>query len=460
MNIWNFFKKPKSEIITYEVRVSEEDECKFGQWVIISTVVVGVLIGIILLLKFVLMKNNAHLSGGWGLSLCFILVSLLGSWIQKCREYIISKSKEKQVAKKMSSIWKVKERNGKIIDCKTENLNGLTEKEEFSVLAGFSKVMFFQSQQNWKGMLAELKKIEDMGADDTDIHYLSAVAYFGLSDFKNALKYANQTLMLNAGDADINAIKGMSLYNLEEKDKALEILLSIEEEKGRNYFIHEYIAEIYFENNNYEKAIEYYDKAKEENKKDLDILVKKAKALFYINKPEKAINTCIEAEKRGLKSNFLYDVLLHIYNELRFWEKCIEYTDKAIKANKKNKDKDIVSYYYYRKGSFYYMLEDYEKSLEAVLKADALKYNELDIKMLIAELYFELKQPEKALEYINQYFFKNKGKGRGHYIKGLILCDLKKEKQALNSFYKSQELGFSCEHMTGLISQIKNKFKN
>lgn len=113
-------------------------------------------------------------------------------------------------------------------------------------------------------------------------------------------------------------------------------------------------------------------------------------------------DTADEPVKQIMKNEFLNDYCAAVYSEKRSheYEKALEHVDKALAVQSNS------SRLWYLKGLILYNMEEFQKSEEALLKADALDPNDLSIMYALANTYDGMKEYKKAYDYCERVIAK------------------------------------------------------
>ncbi|MFO7991424.1 MAG: tetratricopeptide repeat protein [Thermoplasmata archaeon] len=94
----------------------------------------------------------------------------------------------------------------------------------------------------------------------------------------------------------------------------------------------------FFEDRNYTKALEYYDKAIEMKPDSMSARTKKAEVLLQRGEPEKVVNTLLDALDRNIESPNGWTVLGRAYHDMGKYEDEIEAYDRALDINEDHTD--------------------------------------------------------------------------------------------------------------------------
>ena len=268
-------------------------------------------------------------------------------------------------------------------------------------------------------------------------NYPSALIGLGNShlisgNFKKALEYFEQALKVK--DKLHLALEGkcICLYELNQKEEANKIIEELNKENNKeekNEEINNLIkGNIAKDENNFEEAINYYDKCIEQNKNCYEAYYNKALCEISLNQNEDALNNldmalnikkdfpqALDAKGCRYYSNNQYNEALECYNEL---------------TEKYNTNDD----YFYKKASTLIELKRYKEAIKSL--DDVLKLNPDHIKAMILKgnCYDFLSLNKEALEIYEQIILKDKDNELVHQLKGQNLLKQKEYENALNEF--------------------------
>ncbi len=269
--------------------------------------------------------------------------------------------------------------------------------------------------------------------------------YYEIEARERALAIKNQGQNTNKEDDEtINAIRTLS--GKKNYTEALKLAETVPLEKRTKIYFKD-VGIVYANLKEYEKAIEYYQKAIEMDEKwavpyfNLGIVYKNLKEY------EKAIEYYQKAIEMDEKWAVPYNNLGIVYKNLKEYEKAIEYYQKAIEMDEK------WAYPYNNLGNVYVDLKEYEKAIEYYQKAIemdekyAVPYNNLGI------VYANLKEYEKAIEYYQKAIEMDDSDKNDIDIIESTITELLKSKKAKESYL------VELEESLREISQAGNPFE-
>jgi|TARA_B100001989_G_C24480167_1_gene433958 tetratricopeptide (TPR) repeat protein len=196
-------------------------------------------------------------------------------------------------------------------------------------------------------------------------------------------------------------------------------------------------------NGNYQKAVDFYNKALKIYKRDGAIFYNRALSNYELGNYEEAIEDYKEALnlENKMRSAITHLNIGNAYKEIEDFEKALFHFNKAISI------KPNEGFYYQDRGSLYWELEkwdealkDYEiaksKYLKKKVKIDEYFYND------IGYVYFKLGSFNLAIDNYEKAIEINPKEGMFYTDRGDALYELGKEDEACENYIKSSELGY------------------
>lgn len=136
-----------------------------------------------------------------------------------------------------------------------------------------------------------LENLTETAAEDPETKQWLGDTYFGLDDCVNAEKYYRQSLLMEF-DASVQRNLAEALICQKKYNQAIAILKQLIRQKPKEYEATELLADVYFWNKEYDKAIRlYYDLMSSTDRPDnKDILLKLADIMRYAGRDKEAIS--------------------------------------------------------------------------------------------------------------------------------------------------------------------------
>lgn len=230
-------------------------------------------------------------------------------------------------------------------------------------------------------LLGDIAVIE---ANDGDAGPAAAAYETAMSvDPKNKLAYERYATV-NRNAAPEEAIRVLKKYK----------------EIDPTYQVEAKVADLYYNQNQYENAIEWYKKGDASNYSDVDFS-KYALSNYQIRKAAEALAVCEQGLAKFASNANLTRVALWSSVDLEKYADGVKYAEDLFKNAKDLMARDYAYYGYAQLG-----MKDYNKAIANLQKA--YEMNDKDVKPLskISEAYMGLGQEDTALEYSQRYLDK------------------------------------------------------
>ena len=320
--------------------------------------------------------------------------------------------------------------------------------------------------------------------DKNDLERVSEIAwiYSILGEYKEGLKYVERAVKLGRNDAWINIQYGACLANsnrFQEAIEKLEYALSLDEEKDLA-FAYSQLGWCYRLLGDYEKALGYHIKSQEEGRNDAWINFEIAICYENLNDYEKALEYALISYELDKDEVNVLSEIGWLYNYMGKYEDALPFLLRAQELGRNDEGINTeIAVSLGRSGNVKEAIEKLKKSLTIVDKDNISQ--KIFINSELAWLYGKLEeseleesQPEEALKYLNaakelgrddewihsqigyqlgynpdkseealEHFEKAIELGRDDAwifeVKGIILLDLKRYEEALESFKKAYD---------------------
>ena len=320
--------------------------------------------------------------------------------------------------------------------------------------------------------------------DKNDLERVSEIAwiYSILGEYKEGLKYVERAVKLGRNDAWINIQYGACLANsnrFQEAIEKLEYALSLDEEKDLA-FAYSQLGWCYRLLGDYEKALGYHIKSQEEGRNDAWINFEIAICYENLNDYEKALEYALISYELDKDEVNVLSEIGWLYNYMGKYEDALPFLLRAQELGRNDEGINTeIAVSLGRSGNVKEAIEKLKKSL-TIVDEDNIS-QKIFINSELAWLYGKLEeseleesQPEEALKYLNaakelgrddewihsqigyqlgynpdkseealEHFEKAIELGRDDAwifeVKGIILLDLKRYEEALESFKKAYD---------------------
>ncbi|MEE0857629.1 MAG: tetratricopeptide repeat protein [Ruminococcus sp.] len=189
-----------------------------------------------------------------------------------------------------------------------------------------------------------------------------------------------------------------------------------------------------FDENDYDKAIEYYGKAIELNPEYAEAYTNRGNAYGLLNEYDKAIDDYSKAIELNPELAEAYNNRGTVYEDLKKYDKAREDYNKAIKLNPEYAEA------YYNRGNAYACLKEYDKAIEDYSKAIELNPKYAKAYYNRGHAYVDLKEYDKAIEDYSKAIELNPENAKAYYSRGFAYSDLEEYDKAIDDFSKAMEL--------------------
>ncbi len=166
----------------------------------------------------------------------------------------------------------------------------------------------------------------------------------------------------------------------------------IEAEAGHNFF----------SAGNYDKAYEYFSKAKPSTLEEY-LYYEYAFTAYVLNKKEESLNLCEAGIQKFPKDAAMQVLAMRAAVDLKNFDVALQHSNVVMNTDSIKKNASIVSYY----GLALAGNKQYNEAIAQYNKALEMKADDPKPLQYIAEAYKEMGQEDKALEYNQQYMDKN-----------------------------------------------------
>jgi len=176
----------------------------------------------------------------------------------------------------------------------------------------------------------------------------------------------------------------------------------IEAEAGHNFF----------SAGNYEKAYEYFSKAKPSTLEEY-IYYEYAFTAYILNKKEESLDLCASGIQKFPKDAAMQVLGMRSAVDLKKYDVALQYANTVMNTDSIKKNASIVSYY----GLALAGNKQYNEAITQYLKALEMKADDPKPLQYISEAYKEMGEEDKALEYSQQYMDKNENAAPTDFMK-------------------------------------------
>jgi len=237
-------------------------------------------------------------------------------------------------------------------------------------------IRFYMTQRDWDQARDELQKLLAADPRNGELHFLLADVYAHLSEFGKMHEHFQQTRALtNRFDADIesqikkyavdNYNAGVVLRQQKHFDMAIEKFTFTSLIAPRTPDAYIQMAHIYLAQEDFERAINFYEHAIEYNRKDIISRNNLAGIYFKQQNLEKTISVSLDILKIDNKH---YDSILRLawcYDQLADYPQAIKWYIRAIQLNPKDQKLLVnLGINYYRQAEYAAAIDQFKSALK------------------------------------------------------------------------------------------------
>ena len=167
-----------------------------------------------------------------------------------------------------------------------------------------------------------------------------------------------------------------------------------------------------FSAGNYEKAYEYFSKAKPSTLEEY-IYYEYAFTAYILNKKEESLDLCASGIQKFPKDAAMQVLGMRSAVDLKKYDVALQYANTVMNTDSIKKNASIVSYY----GLALAGNKQYNEAITQYQKALEMKADDPKPLQYISEAYKEMGEEDKALEYSQQYMDKNENAAPTDFMK-------------------------------------------
>lgn len=245
--------------------------------------------------------------------------------------------------------------------------------------------------------LQKLEEANDILPNEPVIQFALAEVYFTISDFKNAINYY-ESLSAEGFDEIAGTLLSARLGNAylmtgkyKESANYLKEALSLKDDPEMYY----QLGFVYFNQEQYDKAIDSFDKAKVLDPTLIAIYLLQSEAHEKLNQLEEAVAVLEEAITMNEMSTELYLAAAELATKSKQYELAEKYYQEAVKLEPDN-DQVVIKYAHYL--SF---MDDHEGVIELFERSVPIIQQNPDANWLLARANNMIEEYDKAREFYN-----------------------------------------------------------
>ncbi|AAK42821.1 tetratricopeptide repeat protein [Saccharolobus solfataricus] len=265
-----------------------------------------------------------------------------------------------------------------------------------------SEILELINRGKYNEALKRIKEEIEQKKDDPELYYLMGLVYFKIGKYRRAIDNLRKAIRLKKDEAKYHCLLGYSLYmegyNISDEKlirRALkELQLSLEMDKDlpnkeKKYYY--YMANILYELEDYEKALEKVNKALEIDDSS-EVHKLRGDILFQLKK----YNEAIEEYKTNLNDDKNLYAIAYTYFTMGKYDQALEYFNKAISANPED------PYYYQGKAETLLFMGRTNEAYNTIKRALEIDPDNPYIKLTEVEILTETNEKE-AIKVLTEY---------------------------------------------------------
>ncbi len=296
---------------------------------------------------------------------------------------------------------------------------------------------YFETIEEYDCAIDAYEKMLEIDPDESSIYTSISYCYSQEDNNEKAFEYVEKAIKHNEFSSYNHYRKGRILTDMKEYGMAITSFLKSLDYDKSDVDSFQWISYCYSMLKDYEKSIEYANRAILLNKEDCYSYFRKAWAFQEMGKFEEAIKfykQCIEYNDRYIDA---YVNISYIYSKLGDVKQSMLYANKAILI-----DKDYA-YAHYRKAWALQESGKFEEAIDGYSKAIELDPTDVYNYLGIACVSLNTQANVNALLYANKAIFLDRKCGGAYYYKSLALSNLGKSKEAEEAYKQALKLGYS-----------------
>lgn len=305
--------------------------------------------------------------------------------------------------------------------------------------------------------LGELNKIEEalkhyfkiIELEPDNIWALSQIAsyYSLLGEYKKALKYFLKIQKFEINDDKLNIKIGNCYEEIENYAKALEYYLLAYKESEENIWLASKIGRCYVKIENYTKALEYYLLAYKEGEENIWLVSEIGWIYKNFEKYEEALKFLLRSIELGRDDTWVYAITGLCYEELGKYEEALEKLKKALEILNEDDPDDNINKKIFLNSQIALIYRKIEGSNpdKALHYLYAAKELGRDDEWINAEIGWELGynsvgKEEEAIKYLERAIELDEDNEYNWAMAADIYFDLKRYEEALEAYNRAYEL--------------------
>ncbi|MFN8672037.1 MAG: tetratricopeptide repeat protein [Candidatus Sericytochromatia bacterium] len=293
--------------------------------------------------------------------------------------------------------------------------------------------------------LLENKEIIEKDPNYDQVFFSIALCYEKKNDLKKAIEYEQKVLEINPNNQEVYINLGKNYIESDNIEKAFEIYNKGLLVNSKNAGIYSAIADFYYNSRQYElalKNLDNYNIYNDPKNKDKNTYFYLAFCYKQLENYDKAIELFDKHLKEVEPDDFTsFNNLGDIYKYKKEYDKALEYYNKAIKIipDAYGTLADI--------GDIYSEINNSEKAIEYYNKSILASKYLSDGYLKLGEFYYKKKEYDKALEIYNRKLILTPSSDFSYYNKAIIYIETNKVSMALENLKLAIKENFLLKNM-------------
>jgi len=328
------------------------------------------------------------------------------------------------------------------------------EREVKSFEGYMKKAEEFHENKDYFNTVICLSKAITLNPKSVEAHFRRGLAFELLNKPEDALKDYNKVVKMSPRMIHVYIHRAHVYLQTGKHDKALKDLETISklDPKQKLYCLIN-AGTVYFFEEQFDKALEYYNRALNLEPKDTDkgtIHQNMSTAYWKLGVIDKALENGKQATILAPKSSSPFVALGTIYATLKENDKALENFLRALELEPQS-HVGLLNL-----GIFYRKMKQYDKAIEIFARAIKLHPTKTEGYFNLGILYEELRQYDKALEQYNKVQELNPKLAHTYTHKGIVYGNLNEYQESMKNFLKAISLNpkESIAHLNKGILQM------
>lgn len=288
--------------------------------------------------------------------------------------------------------------------------------------------------------------------------YQKANNYIENEDFEKALEYLELALKINPTFGEAMSKLVFVHYKLNfrrlSKKKVFELAEKAINLNDKSPITWKHMGDAYFFIEQYNKAIDCYDKALQLDKNYDSALLNKSISHFHLKDVNKTIECLKKVEEVNPNQKLIYLYRGHIYHEDKEYDLAIDNYLGVLKFDP-NSIPALINL-----GHVFFNQGDFQIALKYYIKADSVKPDEIEILMSLGRIYYRLNELDKALECFIRINEKDENEIKALIYLGNIYHNKHNYMKAINYYLKGFEINHLNVKILNNIGKSYNELKD